>query len=245
MRKLVKENKYLKLDKESEYWIGMLSTDGSIYKTRISLRQNNLEIITKYKRFLGNKVKIFEVKKDKYIQYAVQYRCKETVNILHKLGITENKSFTLELKIPITKHILRGIIDGDGCFINKGYQRACRITTGSEKFKNQICKYLFKNSIRYREWKEKNVYRIQINRQESLLKLIDLIYTDANVYIEEKHCKAQDIRNYIYNKLSNSGNQHQESRAKPDKGRCRDWTAATLTSDVEGKGTVRPEKTGC
>src|SRR5579863_7404867 len=125
MQQLVKENKFLELTRDTYYFLGLLATDGSIYENRIELcfKEGDEDILYKFKEYLQSESSIrkrIHNKKDKiYYGYRLAFRNKEIVEYLNTLGITKSKTFDLELNLDFNFDLLRGIIDGDGCFITK------------------------------------------------------------------------------------------------------------------------------
>jgi|688.fasta_scaffold63350_4 hypothetical protein len=204
------------------YFIGLLATDGCIYKDRveISLVEKDIDILEKFKLFLGDNVNILKKQKvineKTFVSYKIAFRSKEIVELLNSYGLTSRKTFDLKLKIKLNWHILRGIIDGDGSFIvpTKGNPRI-NIISASEDFLKQISEFLTENNIEHRFNKQRSYYVINISKQHFVLKTIDNLYQETDTFIQRKYFTALQVRNYLVIKLSNSGNQFQESRAKP------------------------------
>lgn len=173
----------------SEYWIGYLVADGSIYFTsrnsNISLSSVDDEIKEKFIDYCGahyyDRVKI----------HVMYFTSKAIVTNLISYGITPKKSLTINLTIPLTTHILRGIFDGDGSVHNK--KHCCKITTGSFMLGSQIVEFLGKNNIysKLRQRKGTNHYDVWIERKEEFKKFFNLIYTDSNdsIQLNRKYLK--------------------------------------------------------
>ena len=109
--------------RELNYFIGLLASDGNIYNTRIELclHEKDKDILIKYQQFLENNTTLrIRTKSLTSNQFRIAFRNKRIAETLNTYGITPNKSRTLELNIPITFDLLRGIIDGDGCFMLYG-----------------------------------------------------------------------------------------------------------------------------
>lgn len=206
MKKLVTENVFCKFDRETYYFLGLLATDGSIYENRIELRfkREDVDILYKYRDFLKADVKIGECYKriDNKIFYSnrVSFRNQEIVDFLKNLGITNNKTFNLKLNINFNFDLLRGIIDGDGCFITKTNKRCHRMTivSASEEFISQISKFLNEWDIKHVLKNRKHRYfYLHVRQTESLLKLIEYLYNDTQTFINRKFVTAYNIRNNI------------------------------------------------
>jgi intein/homing endonuclease len=79
--------------------------------------------------------------------YSVRFSNKKIHHYLGTLGIVPRKSKIIELKIPLNKHILRGIFDGDGCVRTTNLKSKnpginVTIVSGSKKLFLQLKKYL-------------------------------------------------------------------------------------------------------
>lgn len=193
-------------NKDVNYFLGLLATDGCLHsknRIEISLKESDLQILELYKKFLGGNVNITEKFKtlngNKFKSYRIAFRSKEIYNKLIDIGITPKKSNNLEIKIPITIDFLRGAIDGDGSFIRSG---RINLTSASKKFIIQISDYLDTIDISYTISlvnRKSTIYSLNINRQEHIVKLIDLLYKDTNTFLIRKYYTAQDMRNRICN----------------------------------------------
>lgn len=211
---LVKQNPFLDLSNSNvQYYLGLLATDGNVYKNCISLslKEEDLDSIIKYAIFCGcNKDNVKYTKDNRYENY---YMCNFRFNnckiadYLKNLGIVENKSLILNLNTDLTWNMLRGIIDGDGCFYyhkSKKGKNIYKITVSSSSicFINQIKDFLNLNNIKSNINKvfknRKNInYNITISNHLDCLKVIDYLYTDTNTFMSRKYFNAQYIRNNI------------------------------------------------
>lgn len=198
-RRVVKTNPF-NGSKESNYWLGLLAADGSIYNNRISLslKESDLEHVEKFKKFIGYDIPIIKVSKtinnNIFYAYRAYFRSKLIASYLNELGITENKSMTIEYYGILTRDFLRGLIDGDG-FIRKNGDEVS-IVTGSINFANQLTEYIKKEfNINCTSAKKvKNIYRIGVYGKKQVYKLLS-IYKDADIYLERKYQNAISIRN--------------------------------------------------
>lgn len=206
MKKLVNENVFNKLDRETYYFLGLLATDGSICKNRVELgfKEEDVDILYKYRKFLNSDVKIGRKSKtiENKIFYSnrISFRNQEIVNYLHNLGITNNKTFELKLNLTFNFDLLRGIIDGDGCFITKTPKRCHRMTiiTASKEFRTQISEFLNKYNVNHVfENRNNKHFYLHVRQTESLLKLVEYLYKDTQIFIKRKFDTAYDIRNNI------------------------------------------------
>jgi len=201
--KKVKNNPFENLNNSNvNYWLGFLSADGSVYEDRIrlGLQEQDLAHIVKFKDFINSDLRIIKTIKDNtYIGYNVAFRNKEIVNFLINMGITSNKSLTLEINLNITKDFIRGVIDGDGYIRKKGYEVS--IATGSEIFAEQlknsfvnlfnITPKIYKNSKNHKN----TIYNVTVLGKEKVKFVLKELYTNADTYLERKYQNAVLIGN--------------------------------------------------
>ncbi len=207
--KKVKNNPFENLNSEYvQYWLGFLSADGSIYKDRItlSLKGEDEEILLKFQAFLGNvniTKGVYKKFGKEFSYYRIAFRSKKIVQYLHELGITERKTKTIKLNFKMTSHFLRGLIDGDGT-ICKSNRNIVRVFTASVEFVKQISEFLTKNDINHHIYIKKSksmFYDIQINKNSEVLKIINFLYNNANIFLKRKYYNATQIRNSLQKHL--------------------------------------------
>lgn len=123
-------------------WIlGLLYTDGTLYRNNISLNLIDYEVLEKVKKLLGFTGDIKRIRQsgniERYI-YSLRFSHKAVAADLRSLGLIERKSLVLVFpKIPenYTRHFIRGCWDGDGCFTG--------IVNEQREVNGQINSYLF------------------------------------------------------------------------------------------------------
>jgi hypothetical protein len=184
-------------NREVSYWIGMLATDGWIdeQRQRIQLSLKDKEHIEKFNKFLGGVMSVNSTENQWRLVFSQPDTCKSLVSY----GVTGCKSLTLKLTIPITWDMLRGIIDGDGCWsrINT-YGVCCSIATCSYEFGKQIYMFFKSNDITpvvSKQVKDRlnPLYDIRINKKEDIAKLITNLYKDAPIYLDRKVIKIMQL----------------------------------------------------
>ena len=184
-------NRFAELDNpEAQYWLGMLAADGTIgNKTNLvclSLQEKDSTHLSKYASFMGIRVfKVYNKRYDLY-EHRASFRNKSVNHYLKSIGITDNKSASLDYKLPITRHFLRGVIDGDGYVRkNKPY---VEIASQSPVFVEQLMSYLKTQGIHctIHGHTKSVLYIIGMYRRDAVRKLYDLLYKDASVYLERK-----------------------------------------------------------
>lgn len=203
---------------ESNYWIGILATDGSLdfNRKRIALGMIDKEHIEKFVKFTKSNISINVYTSLKFpdsILYRTQFTDKATFDYLESVGFCKNKTFDIELKIQFTPDILRGIFEGDGCicYINNKKGARISICSASINFARQIKHYLrsqkieCKTSIRVRKTP---LYMINVHKKESVLRYINLMYSNATIFLDRKRVQCLDIAKALSETPSNSVNQH-------------------------------------
>src|SRR3989344_5923597 len=110
---------------EMAYVLGFFVADGNMIRNKrgayfISIEITDKDILEKMKKAIGSTHKI-SIRKNQFPEkdsYRLQIGSKAMFNDLLKLGITPNKSKTIDLpEIPKNyfSDFLRGYFDGDGC----------------------------------------------------------------------------------------------------------------------------------
>lgn len=187
------------------YFIGLIATDGSISKNSniINLSSIDIELVNIFINFCKQNININYNKepiidnRNKTPVFKIDICCPELKSKLINLGITPVKSKTIG-KINISDenffHFLRGVIDGDGSWsiVKKTGQVVFCICSGSEKFllflKERLEKAGFK-TVKIRWGKSAKVYFLSLSTKE-YPKLIELLYTDANYFLNRKKDRA-------------------------------------------------------
>ena len=185
------------------YFLGLIITDGCIYSKNgrtpsvsLTLQKNDAYLIDRFiKEIHSNKV----VTTDGRGCCEVAINSSKMVSDLHKYGVQERKSlqaiFPSNLPIDYYPSLLRGIIDGDGSisfYARKGrkcHTKAIRLCSGNEKFLLDIVGFLHRvvdiDPINVYRDKE-NLWSIAYRKTASLLKLIDYLYSGAEIYMKRK-----------------------------------------------------------
>ena len=185
------------------YFLGLIITDGCIYskngkapRISISLHDNDSYLIKLFlKEIHSNK----KVTNDGRGCSEVAIGSHKMVSDLRKYGLLERKSlctvFPSNLPIDYYPSLLRGIIDGDGSisfYARKGrkcHTKAIRLCSGNEKFLLDIVEFLHRvvgiDSVNVYRDKE-NLWSIAYRKTASLLKLIEYLYSDAEIYMKRK-----------------------------------------------------------
>ena len=184
----VDENYFEKIDTEDKaYILGFIFADGYIESHERALTFNiskkDIDILYTIKKFTkcGNEIRKSSTKNC----IRLYISSKKIVNDLKKLGVTRNKSLSInfpKLDGNLYRHFLRGYFDGDG-HIGK---RQCVVVIGSKFFLDGFDDLVFKkfNKSVYRS-NMGNYYRVQLNRCD--VDIIKWIYQDSSVYLNRKY----------------------------------------------------------
>ena len=191
------------------YLLGLIFTDGNldVEETRITLSLTQKDVIDYlYFYFCDiHKRKVYEYQphncKNANKTYTIINTNPETISILKSMSLTPNNSATKKFpEIPkeYMPAFLRGVFDGDGCiFISntykgKRYKKVC-ITCASEIFTNKLVQTLslfdLHPTVVIDSRRKNNViktYYVYLNRQEEIKQFYNIIYSNANLFIEYK-----------------------------------------------------------
>lgn len=169
------------------YYLGLLLTDGYICRnTDIGIDLTDEDCIAFLSKVIGKQYKTYKQEGNKKTLYRLIISNKEMVKDLKRLGVTPNKSLTLQgpqlykEEEKFLPYILRGIIDGDGCVSPTSVGSAqFYIVTMSNDFKDWLVDILenkfFMTDIHVRQ-NEYGLWRIETANQNNILKLISLVY---------------------------------------------------------------------
>ena len=197
-----------KIDKNSEifsYFLGWLQSDGNIqnkkrnYRCTISIKDESIiDLFHNY--FKGSKKYI--VNKTNGIMYNLVICNKIFIEYLVSLGLTPNKSKTIQMKnFEFNSHFVRGVFDGDGSVRNPKIfpnRLEAKFTTSSVLFMEQMVNYLNNNNIKTTICKNGKCNNIVINGYQNFINFYEFLYKDSKgLLLERKHFKfAALISNY-------------------------------------------------
>lgn len=188
---------------DKAYWLGWIISDGSItnqpekskFQLELTLKQEDEEILHLLEKDLGVSDKIYLSQKN-YKRFSLG--CKKIVKDLEKLGITQNKSFTVQVPNfdpQFNAAFIRGIFDGDGGFTTytrKSGQRCQEFSICGNEYiitwvLNTLTKEipsLTKNTIT----KERSIKRIRWSRKKDIILLKEYLYKNHNNhYLKRKY----------------------------------------------------------
>lgn len=194
------------------------SSEYNSYRLQIALSNVDIKHLNTFLEHIGaNDIKIQIIEPS---GFAEGLKDKNTVRIvlnsyklcsdLYKFNIHQNKTY--DVKMPnisdnMIPHYLRGLFDGDGsyyCHYDLKYNRyrySFEFVSASKIMVYQIQEYLLSKNIKTNIYVRKspssdnNVYRLMTGSKKEMLKIIDLLYSDAHIYLDRKYNKINEIKN--------------------------------------------------
>lgn len=203
INRLCKHNPFKKNDEYSDYFLGLLLTDGTISSREgrtdcitLSLSEQDSYIVEQFRDWASPKSKISKIfqKLNSSYMYSASITNKETVEWLRRKGNFYNKSYECKIYCPINWNILRGIFDGDGGFHKTGNSLQFFICGLSKCFIYQIHSFLQKNGINSKvrfsspdKWHKNGLYYVEVYKQSDVIKLGLNMYSNAHIFIKRKY----------------------------------------------------------
>ena len=200
----VRENPFKIGDEKSEYFLGLLLTDGNIQHRResnsvaVSLSLKDKSMIEQFRDFVCPKNKVSKVLQKRYNTYmfSASVRSDLIAEWLERQGNFHNKSYECDIYVPLTPHILRGIFDGDGYWhsTNKGKTMQWGVCGKSLIFMQKIKEYLHSLGIESFLNKRKKpnnnyLYYLEVQKTVDVVKIANLMYNEAHVFLIRKYDK--------------------------------------------------------
>ena len=197
---------------DKAYFLGLLCADGysSVAKnvTVISLQEKDKDILDMFKEKINYKENLTFIKgglknngKIHQNSYALYLNSKYLSNSLLKLGIDTKKTESLEFNTfnNFTNDFIRGYFDGDGCLMlpkntNSWYFSIISSTKFIKGLKEYIKLELDINSSIYKPKNyQKEVSILSIRGNKQLLKFLNWMYKDSNIYLNRKYQKYNEF----------------------------------------------------
>lgn len=206
---------------EKAYWLGFIAADGSVvksseynsYRLYINISCIDEFHLKKFRSAIG----AYDVELQQYTSTdgfcnsngtttsRIVLNSFKLCTDLAKYHIHQRKSYDIEMpsiRRDLVPHYLRGLFDGDGSYYchydikNNRYRYAFEIVSASKTFVEQIQQYLLsigiKTNLYYR--KKFGYFRLMTASKKELLKLINLLYSNANISLDRKHKKINEIK---------------------------------------------------
>lgn len=205
VQRLCKHNPFKSNDELSDYFLGLLLTDGSIskksgtkytYSISLGLNERDGYIVEKFRDFVSPSLKVSKVlqKINSSYMYSVVFVNDDAECWLRRKGNFYNKSYNCKIYTPINWNILRGIFDGDGGFHPNSGHLDFFICGRSLDFIKQIKYFLDKYNITsYIRERTNNygnkLYYIEVYKIKDVLFIGSMLYFNACIFIKRKYNK--------------------------------------------------------
>lgn len=209
------ENYFENIDSEEKaYWIGWIISDGAItnqpeknkFQLEITIKKEDENILHILEKDLQVENKVYN-SGEKYIRFSLG--CKKIIQDLEKLGISQNKSFTV--KIPkidkqYNSSLIRGIFDGDGGF--SSYHRTngqnCQELSfcGNQFVITWILQTLLEEIPELKKisiTNENSIKRIRWGSKKDITLIKNFLYKECNNHYLERKYKAIQANTEVTN----------------------------------------------
>jgi hypothetical protein len=191
---------------EKAYWLGFLTADGGIVRHQLilQLKISDIDHLHKFASSLHSEhpVSIIEAKGYGKVQPMARITVSSIslIRALSKLGVGENKSFTVRPCEYVPEWLLsaywRGIFDGDGCISYWGMpKRYWEVSLVGNKaivtgFHNFISPFLVSDA---HIEPHKNIFRVRYSNLTSTMRIVKILYRDAAIYLDRKYKLAREL----------------------------------------------------
>ena len=194
-QRLCKHNPFKRNDEYSDYYLGLLITDGNIddrHRIRLSLNEKDGYIIEEFINWASPNSKITKTlqKLNNSYMWSASITNNESYEWLIRRGNFINKSFEAKLYIPLNYHILRGIFDGDGGFNELNNNRLRLFICGNSlNLIKQIEHFLIKEGFTPKVTNNHGVWYVNLYRISEVIRFGKLLYNNAHIFIKRKYEK--------------------------------------------------------
>lgn len=226
----IKNIDYFKqIDTEAKaYYLGLLASDGTIqdneekgaYTIKLVLQKEDKEILEKLKKEINTSVEVKDFNSTTKLPQGTKCNSdfsslllcsKDMVKDIKKYGVNEKKSLTLDLNynlIPkkLWRHILRGLIDGDGSFGIYGKKKTLSLNLTTSVFMANRTKEIVKElipgikiNVYHAIGCTENTVRFISTTQKYTFELLKLMYENCSFYLQRKYNNYLNIKSILEN----------------------------------------------
>jgi hypothetical protein len=206
-------------NEEKAYFLGFLFADGCVinnvekyrYQVTLKLHTKDRHILESFIVSVNGEMPIWKHGQREMVE--IHFSGKKMVNDLINLGVTSNKTFTLQYPIideTLERHFLRGYFDGDGCIRIKEDKRDntkrgdLRIVSGSIDMLNKInerMNVLFGvNTNKLYGPKDKDYKYIGWSGMSDIEKIYDGFYSESVLFLSRKKIIFDEVIDIIKDK---------------------------------------------
>lgn len=213
----INETYFDKIDTPNKaYILGFFYADGCNNKKKftvsMSLQEEDQEILEKIRLEIGSERPLeyidYSNKHDGGYHYKNQYRLllfnSHMCDVLEQHGMVPRKSLVLTfpefLPTELHSHFIRGYMDGDGCIVKSNTHNitysANLLSTNEfcQKVKEIVKKEVGINSSIYDAPNKNGISKyLVVAGRNNTKKFLDYIYTDAELYMERKFQRYQEL----------------------------------------------------
>lgn len=200
---------------EKAYWLGFIAADGFIEAKRkngnqkfgVTLSDRDKSHLEKLNKALDSTYPIKEYagsgynKNGKFVRLLITSQT--LVDDLKRHGIVEQKTnilkFPTHIPQKLYKHFIRGYLDGDGsisCFEKTDGYWAYQVSfIGTYDMLSAIQTVLgIKNKVSF---VRNDIYELKANGTNKPLFVLTQLYDNATIYLERKHRRYNDLKEYV------------------------------------------------
>jgi len=206
-------------NEEKAYFLGFLFADGCVinnvekyrYQVTLKLHTKDRHILESFIVSVNGEMPIWKHGQREMVE--IHFSGKKMVNDLINLGVTSNKTFTLQYPIideTLERHFLRGYFDGDGCIRIKEDKRDntkrgdLRIVSGSIDMLNKInerMNVLFGvNTNKLYGPKDKDYKYIGWSGMSDIEKIYNGFYSESVLFLNRKKIIFDEVIDIIKDK---------------------------------------------
>lgn len=224
VNRLCKHNPFKRSDELSDYFLGLLLTDGCItakerfknnYVINLSLSEADGYMVERFRDWASPMSKVSKVlqKLNNSYMYSVNIMNSEAVEWLRRRGNFYRKSYECKIYTPLNWNILRGVFDGDGGFrVANGTGLSFFVCGKSKIFIGQIEKFLIKEGFRPRVTYQHGLYYVSVHKQQEVELLGQRLYNNAHIFLHRKYDKWLA---FYENRRANGVNSGKEMAIQP------------------------------
>jgi len=212
MKKERGEANNIKWNQGLGYSVGLIVSDGNLSKARRRIRftSKDKELVQQFKsiiehNYINRQYDIIEHNRGGSKWFVYQFSSGKLYYFLKSIGVHPNKSKTIS-KVDIPDHyfpdFLRGEIDGDGGFYNKGNKIETAIFSGSYKFLKYLkgkINELITNNSQGSLHKGSGCYNLRFSVKDSQKIYKSIYHNDCKFFLKRKRNTIEEFFNSYSN----------------------------------------------
>ena len=147
----LRQDAFAELTPESAYWLGLIASDGGIYRNeiKVTLHDNDRQLLVSLAEFLETDAPIRPYYNESKRASALHITSASMAADLQRWGIGPAKSLTLEVAPDLAAEpaFWRGVVDGDGC-IYLAHRHGVEVqVAGSCRLMHQLAAFVTESGI--------------------------------------------------------------------------------------------------